>query len=348
MPQIAVYELKNLVFFGPDPWLPGANGNGSALGNTTFTVTAGTSPVVVDITDNDLYFDDADSSQDLTFSETVNGTSYGSGQQFENEYSYVIRPVGATDPADYIEIHVIDEGGNTPSFGLASTAPLQPGVTYEFVSLDNNPSVLYSDLFVCFGVGTQIATPDGPRPVETLQAGALVETLDDGPQPIQWIGARDLQFNGDASDYKPVLVSKDALGEGVPANDLRLSPQHRVLINPMGEVLVPAKALLEHKGVRVMKGCRAITYYTILLQRHSVIFAEGVPCESLYPTPYALSLLDPAQRLHLRAVLPGLTDDVEASYGPAARPLFKVSEVRGLCQRERLIDLEKVAMRDAI
>src|SRR5690606_28950852 len=55
-------------------------------------------------------------------------------------------------------------------------------------------SPLYSDLYVaCFTLGTLIETNEGNKPIEELVRGDLIATLDDGYQPIRWIGhtARD-------------------------------------------------------------------------------------------------------------------------------------------------------------
>ena len=43
---------------------------------------------------------------------------------------------------------------------------------------------------ICFTPGTRIATPTGPRLIQTLQPGDLVLTKDDGPQPVIWTGER--------------------------------------------------------------------------------------------------------------------------------------------------------------
>ncbi len=42
----------------------------------------------------------------------------------------------------------------------------------------------------CFVAGTLIRTPDGDVPIESLRPGDLVLTLDDGPQPLRWVGSR--------------------------------------------------------------------------------------------------------------------------------------------------------------
>src|SRR5690606_10067276 len=42
----------------------------------------------------------------------------------------------------------------------------------------------------CFVAGTLIETTKGPCAVQNLVPGDLVETLDDGPRPVRWIGRR--------------------------------------------------------------------------------------------------------------------------------------------------------------
>lgn len=43
---------------------------------------------------------------------------------------------------------------------------------------------------ICFGAGTRIDTPMGPRLVEALQPGDFVLTRDSGPQEVLWTGSR--------------------------------------------------------------------------------------------------------------------------------------------------------------
>lgn len=50
---------------------------------------------------------------------------------------------------------------------------------------DSNPGTI-----PCYAPGTLIDTPDGPRPVQTLQPGDLLLTLDHGPQLIRWTHKR--------------------------------------------------------------------------------------------------------------------------------------------------------------
>jgi len=135
----------------------------------------------------------------------------------------------------------------------------------------------------CFVRGTQIDTPTGPRRVEDLRAGDLVNTLDDGAQRIEWIGSS--MMDGRGADA-PVLIRAGALGNG---RDLFVSPQHRMLIrHPMNElhmaepeVLVAAIHLLNGDSV-LRAPCDAVEYFHILLARHQIVFAEGAPSESFF------------------------------------------------------------------
>ncbi len=79
----------------------------------------------------------------------------------------------------------------------------------------------------------------------------------------------------------PIEFKPGSLGPDLPTRSLRVSPQHRFLLN--GDCLVPARGLINLPKVRVMKGCRQVTYHHILLDRHQVIFAKRVATESLLP-----------------------------------------------------------------
>src|SRR5690606_6300515 len=85
---------------------------------------------------------------------------------------------------------------------------------------------------ICFCRGTLIATRNGEVPVEKLRLGDEVLTLDHGYQPIRWLGSRKLSALALRARpaLRPVEIRDGALGAGLPTRDLRLSPQHRVLL----------------------------------------------------------------------------------------------------------------------
>ncbi|WP_052261626.1 Hint domain-containing protein [Leisingera sp. ANG-M1] len=205
-------------------------------------------------------------------------------------------------------------------------------ISLDSVHSHNYSSLIQSDFdtleFVCFASGTAILTPAGPRPVEALRPGDLVETLDNGPQPLLWTGARHLRFPPSPDSQRPVLIQAGALGGGLPARDLAVSPQHRLLVSGprlaartgSSQCLAIAKSLAVLPGVRRMRGARTVSYHSLMCARHQILIAEGAPAESFYPGPRALALLSPVQRLQIAAVLPVAAGTPACAMGPLARP----------------------------
>ncbi len=240
-----------------------------------------------------------------------------------------------------------DAEGNlflAPEFDENSDVTAMEAGAIESISLDSLVGDTFSGMtsdrilteFVCFAPGTEIATPRGPCAVETLNRGDLIETLDDGPQPLLWHGVRTLDFSVAGSDQKPIEVKPDAFGTGLPLRRLVLSPQHRILVRDgSDDALATAKALVPASRVRRMEGTRQVTYHTLLLRRHSIIFAEGLAVESFYPGPYAMRLLTAAQRLSVLALFPGMPEDPWC-YGAHARPLLSRGSAKQLARADRL------------
>ena len=193
-----------------------------------------------------------------------------------------------------------------------------------------NQSTFSGTQFVCFAPGSLILCPDGERKVEDLREGDLVQTLDHGPQPLVWTGRRDLKFPEAPETQKPIEIKAGALGPSTPFERLILSPQHRILlesesfIDHVGgrEVLTPAKAMLDRSNVRKMSGKKSVTYHSLLLPKHAVIFANGLAVESLYPGRYAMTLFSRQQQLQILSRVPALMADPDYGYGAPARPFL--------------------------
>lgn len=171
----------------------------------------------------------------------------------------------------------------------------------------------------CFVAGTAILTPRGAVPVESLRAGDLVCTADNWPQPLLWIGGREVV--APAPHHCPVVFPAMA---GRAA--LALSPQHCV-VQTSGdqEFFVRARHLAEGgpTRARIARGRRSLRYLHLLFERHQVVIAEGVLTESFWPGPQALSALAPRAADEVRRLVPGLRGGpVESAYGPRARPLL--------------------------
>jgi len=134
----------------------------------------------------------------------------------------------------------------------------------------------------CFGFGTSILTPEGGVAVERLRVGHRVITRGGGDAAIVWIGRRRLDLRGhpEPEIVQPIRIGADAFGDGVPARDLVLSPDHAVFFDG---ALIPAKALVNGRNV-VRLPAASVAYYHVELAEHAVIFAEALAVESYLET----------------------------------------------------------------
>lgn len=160
---------------------------------------------------------------------------------------------------------------------------------------------------LCFVRGTLIETPDGPRYIETLREGDLVNTLDNGAQPLRWIGARRCDGRGKNA---PIRIRAGALGN---IRDLWVSPNHRMLVSGAhaellfghGEVLVAAKHLTNDATIRQVAKPE-VEYYHFMFDTHQIVFAEGCPSESLFPGQQSLQTVTDAARAEIIELFPEL------------------------------------------
>ncbi|MCF2906538.1 Hint domain-containing protein [Octadecabacter sp. CECT 8868] len=141
-----------------------------------------------------------------------------------------------------------------------------------------------------FGVtpDTRIATPEGERLAADLAVGDLINTRDYGPQPIT--GLREALAAPSERNHFPVRIAQGALGFGLPRADLQLGPQHRVLFEHIRvplmfgaeAVLVRAKSLaVSHDRVSVQDAKTPTSFIQISVAKQGIIFAEGVPVETI-------------------------------------------------------------------
>jgi hypothetical protein len=195
---------------------------------------------------------------------------------------------------------------------------------------------------VCYAPGTMIDTPGGPKPIETLVPNDLVMTLDHGPQPIRWTRSSQHPLEDAKADAKPVLIKMGALGANLPAHDLIVSPQHRILVGGagqleqifLGEAFAPAKSLTKVPGIRHMKGKAKITWIHFACERHEVVIANGCRSESLLLGPMALMGLR-AQELRKLCKLYPNGDRQSGLNGSPARPCLSVGDVKNQLAKSR-------------
>ncbi len=200
---------------------------------------------------------------------------------------------------------------------------------------------------VCFVAGTLILTKTGERPIETLSTGDLIVTRENGLQPLRWLG-RSPQSRAALEatpDLCPVRIHKNALGPGVPARDLDVSPQHRIFVQsriaarmfgPEG-VLVPAIKLLPLPGVSRL-GMAPLTYFHMLFDQHEIVFAEGCASESLLLGEMARQSLGEEAMAEIQALFPDLPATRPARELPKGHRLRRLVERHARNPRRSMID----------
>lgn len=183
----------------------------------------------------------------------------------------------------------------------------------------------------CFVAGTRILTPRGEVPVERLRPGDMVLTMDDGPQPLRWVGQRQVPAAG---SFAPVVIRAGTFG---PHRTLTVSPQHRILVRDAAaellfgeaEVLVAAKDLVDGNRVFVREG-GMVDYVHLLFDRHQVVLSDGMPSESFLPGPQLQSSVEQAVLDEIVALFPELDPQTGTGYGPAARRMLRGYEAQVL------------------
>ena len=211
---------------------------------------------------------------------------------------------------DTVDILIVEYLPNGRRLALPMS-PIAARCDYTLIeSYDNPGTVRLSDLIcVAFCTGTLITLAGGAqRAIEALRPGDRVLTRDSGPQPLRFVGKATLRALG---SFAPVVISAGTLGN---EGDLVVSPHHRVFLYQRGarrlagtaELLVQAKHLVDGESVWRREG-GYVVYYSLVFDRHEIIYAEGIPCESLQVSEATLRLMPEALAENLRAEFPNLS-----------------------------------------
>jgi autotransporter passenger strand-loop-strand repeat protein len=154
----------------------------------------------------------------------------------------------------------------------------------------------------CFLSGSRILTSRGNVAVECLVVGDMVRNRAGERLPVKWIGHRRIDCHRHARpwDVWPVRVRPGAFGEGRPLADLWLSPDHGVFVDG---VLIPIRYLANGRTV-AQEPRKSVTYWHVELDRHDVILAEGLPCESYLDTGNRGTFANGGTLVHLHPDFP--------------------------------------------
>jgi predicted Zn-dependent protease len=174
------------------------------------------------------------------------------------------------------------------ALGLAHSsdpnAIMYPVSTASNTALDSSDVTGIQALYgtACFLRGTLIETARGPVAVEALAVGDMVRTQC-GARPVRWIGERviDTLAHPAPEQVLPLRIRADAFGPGLPARALWVSPDHAVFVDGM---LIAARLLENGASIARDPSVTRPHYFHIELDRHAILFAEGLPAESYLDT----------------------------------------------------------------
>ncbi|WP_411958007.1 Hint domain-containing protein [Paracoccus homiensis] len=254
----------------------------------------------------------------------------GLGTELGGRYTVMVFPYSATNAAnDPIPHQAFDP---TLSFSFLTQAQLRA---------DDDGQMMTPQDVQCFAEDTIIDTLLGERAIQNLRPGDLIRTRDNGMRWLRWVGRTVLSPRrlAAAPQLRPIRIRAGALGPGMPASDLTVSPQHRILVKSViaqrmfgeDEILVAAKHLLDMPGVGVVDGQTGVTYYHMLFDDHEILRSNGAWTESLYVGPYAISTMGAQARREVTELFPQLADP---GFQPvAARRLLSGREGRQLARR---------------
>ena len=174
---------------------------------------------------------------------------------------------------------------NTTTYVFDTSQSLS-GDYLNWASDGNGGTDIWVDTNPCYAAGTRVSTERGEVAVEDLAEGDMVVTLSGDTRslrPVRWIGNRrmNVRQHPQPNLVAPVRVRQHAFGENLPSRDLLLSPDHCLFVNGK---LIPAKLLINDRTIVQERDTAAVHYYHVELDRHAVMFAEGLPAESYLDT----------------------------------------------------------------
>ena len=192
----------------------------------------------------------------------------------------------------------------------------------------------FEGAFSAFARGALISVPGGAVAIEDLLPGMIVETRS-GPAPVRWIGRMILPPANLRQDSGPEIfrVNGDAFGPDKPQPDLVLCSAarlaHRIarlaetLVGP--EVLVPIGDFADGVNVTAIAPMSAVQSFHLALDRHEVIWVNGIAVESFHPgTEVTEALQGDMLRLFI-SFFPWV--EGIAGFGPAVLPRLGLEQI---------------------
>lgn len=235
------------------------------------------------------------------------------------------------DDGNRVELLLLELSGRDAGLYALPLSPIGAGIEYQLLMVEEAPetAALSALLCVSFVRGTLITMADGTqRSIEDLVIGDRVLTRDHGPQPVRWVGHATLRGVG---AFAPVVITAGAMGN---AGDLIVSQHHRMFLYqrdrvpglPTAELLVQARHLANGETVFIREG-GFVDYFSLVFDRHEIVYAEGIPAESLLVTEAVLNRLPAELSEEVKARFPGLSQHPHFGTATSAQMLDMLEPV---------------------
>lgn len=206
-----------------------------------------------------------------------------------------------------VELLLLHLGGQRLVLPLS---PITPRTEYTLLAVEAPAQDLRLSDLMClsFHRGTRVTLASGAQVlIEKLEPGMMLLTRDNGPQPLRWIGRTVLRARG---AFAPVVIRAGVMGN---EGDLVVGPHHRLFLyqrkrlpgTARAELLVQARHLVDDDAVYRREGGFA-EYFSLVFDRHEIIYAEGVPVESLLVSEASIVRLPPELAEDVREAFPAL------------------------------------------
>lgn len=208
---------------------------------------------------------------------------------------------------DRVELLVLALGEGLFALPLS---PMGVATGYALLAVDTAPAAmrLSEMMSLSFARGTLITLASGCQmAIEALSPGDPVLTRDHGAQPVRLVGRATLRAVG---AFAPVVIPAGHMGN---SGDLIVSQHHRMFLYQRrrlpgmatAELLVQARHLVDGEAIHIREG-GFVDWFSLVFDRHEIIYAEGIPAESLMVNDATTSRLPPETAAEVRARFPGL------------------------------------------
>lgn len=171
------------------------------------------------------------------------------------------------------------DGNHGDSQHKGATYYQNAGLTYN--------STAQTATVTCFLAGSLIRTAKGDVAVEDVRVGDRVLTVTTGQdvyQPVIWAGYQTATVRAGVPDDEagyPVRVRAGTIADGVPYEDLLITPEHCLFLNGR---FVPVRMLVNGSSIFYDRSLTQYTYYHVETAQHAVIMANGMLTESYLDT----------------------------------------------------------------